>query len=98
VDVEDRRRGDHESLSAVRCTIEPDQPLRADQDVALRLLLPNQRESLPIELAHVRWANGKQAGIEFAQVELTANLRLYGFVWDQKVQRAHTVQDHRATS
>ncbi len=86
------------SLSAVGCTIETDQPLLADQDVALRLLLPDQHESLPIELAHVRWANGKQAGIEFVQVEPTANLRLHGFVWDQMVQRVHMIQQHRVTS
>ena len=86
------------NLSAVGCMIETDQPLRADQDVALRLLLPDQHESLPIELAHVRWTNGKQAGIEFVQVEPTANLRLHGFVWDQMVQRVHTIQQHRAMS
>jgi PilZ domain len=85
------------NLSAVGCTIETDQPLPADQDVALCLLLPDQHESLPIELAHVRWANGKQAGIEFVLVEPTANLRLYGFVLDQMTQRAHTIPPHRAT-
>ena len=46
------------NLSAVGCTIETDQPLLADQDVALCLLLPDRHESLPIELAHVRWVNG----------------------------------------
>jgi hypothetical protein len=86
------------NLSAVGCTIETDQPLPAEQNVALRLLLPDQQESLPIDLAHVRWANGKQAGIEFVQVEPTANLRLHGFVWDQMVQRVHTIQQHRATT
>ena len=86
------------NLSAVGCAIETDQPLLVDQDVALRLLLPDQLDSLPIELAHVRWANGKQAGIEFVQVEPTANLRLHGFVWDQMVQRVHTIQQHRAMS
>jgi hypothetical protein len=86
------------NLSAVGCMIETDQPLRADQDIALCLLLPDQHESLPIELAYVRWANAKRAGIEFVHVEPTANLRLYGFVLDQMAQRAHTIQPHRATS
>lgn len=85
------------NLSAVGCTIETDQPLRADQDVALCLLLPDQYESLPIEIAHVRWAIAKQAGIEFVLVEPAANLRLYGFVLDQMAQRAHTIQPHRAS-
>ena len=85
------------NLSAVGCTIETDQPLPADQDVALCLLLPDQHESLPIDLAHVRWANGKQAGIEFVLVEPAANLRLYGFVLDQMAQRAHTSHPPRST-
>jgi hypothetical protein len=37
------------NLSAVECTIETDEPLQADQDVALCLPLPDQHESLPIE-------------------------------------------------
>lgn len=86
------------NLSAVGCTIETDQPLLADQNVALRLMLPDQHESLPIELAYVRWANGKQVGIEFVQVEPTANLRLHGFVWDGMAQRFHSIQQKRAIS
>jgi len=85
------------NLSAVGCTIETDEPLQGDQDVALCLLLPDQQESLPIELAHVRWTHGKQAGIKFVQVEPTANLRLYGFVLDQMAQRAHTIPPQRVT-
>jgi len=85
------------NLSAVGCTIETDQPLQADQDVGLCLLLPDRHESLPIEFAHVRWAHAKRAGIEFVLVEPAANLRLYGFVLDQMVQRAHTRHPHRAT-
>ena len=45
------------NLSAVGCTIETDQPLLADQDVALCLLLPDQHESLPIETCPVRWVH-----------------------------------------
>ena len=85
------------NLSAVGCTIETDQPLQADQDVGLCLLLPDRHESLPIEFAHVRWAHAKRAGLEFVHVEPPANLRLYGFVLDQMAQRAHTRQPHRAT-
>ena len=86
------------NLSAVGCTIETDRPLPADQNVALRLMLPDQRESLPIDEAQVRWVHGNLAGIEFVQVERTANLRLHGFVWDGMVQRFHSIQQKRATS
>ena len=86
------------NLSAVGCTIETDEPLWAEQDVALCLLLPDQHESLSIELAHVRWAHATRAGIEFVLVEPAANLRLYGFVLDQMVQRAHAIQPERTAS
>ena len=86
------------NLSAVGCTIETDQPLPADQNVALSLMLPDQHESLQIDEAQVRWVHGNLAGIEFVQVERTANLRLHGFVWNQMVQRVHTIQQHRVIS
>ena len=85
------------NISAVGCTIETDQPLPDDQRVALRLLLPDQRESLPIEVAHVRWVNGNRAGVEFVQVQREANLRLHGFVWDKMIERFQLIQHQRAT-
>jgi len=86
------------NLSAVGCTIEIDQPLLVDQNVALRLMLPDQQESLPIDEAKVRWVHGHLAGIEFIQVEPTAHLRLHGFVWDGMVQRFRAIQLKCATS
>jgi hypothetical protein len=86
------------NLSAVGCAIETDQPLLTDKNVALRLVLPDQSESLPIDEAHVRWVHGNLAGIEFIEVERTANLRLHGFVWDRMVQRIHSIQQQHATS
>ena len=86
------------NLSAVGCAIETDQPLLAGQNVALRLMFPDQVESLPIDEAHVRWVHGNLAGIEFIEVERTANLRLHEFVWDGMVQRFQSIQQKRATS
>jgi len=86
------------NLSAVGCTIETGQPLLADQNVALRLMLPDQRESLRIDEAQVRWVHGNLAGIEFVQMEPTANLRLHGFVWYGMGQRFRSLQQKRATS
>lgn len=86
------------NISAVGCTIETDQPLSDDQRLALRLLLPDQRESLPIEAAQVRWVNGNRAGVEFIQVDRAANLRLHSFVWDRMIERIQVIQQERATS
>jgi len=86
------------NISAVGCEIETDQPLLVGQNVALRLMLPDQVESLPIDEVHVRWVHGNLAGIEFIEVERTANLRLHGFVWDGMVQHFQSIQQKRATS
>jgi hypothetical protein len=86
------------NLSAMGCTIETDQPLLVGQNVALRLMLPDQHESLPIDEAHVRWVHGNLAGIEFIEVERAVNLRLHSFVWDGMVQRFHAIQQKRAMS
>ena len=86
------------NISAMGCTIEANQPLLADQRIALRLMLPDQHESLPIDEAQVQWVPGNLAGIEFIQVERAANLRLHAFIWDGMVQRFHAIQQKRATS
>ena len=86
------------NISAVGCTIEAGHPLLAGQNVALRLMLSNQGESLPIDEAHVRWVHGNLAGIEFIEVERSANLRLHGFVWNGMAQHFHAIQQKRATS
>ncbi|HSB46333.1 MAG TPA: PilZ domain-containing protein [Nitrospira sp.] len=86
------------NLSAIGCTIETDQPLPEDQRVALRLLLPDKLESLPIDDAQVRWVKGTRAGVEFLQVQREANLRLHGFVWDKMIERIQTIQQQRSSA
>ena len=86
------------NLSALGCTIETAEPLPLDQTLALRLLLPDRKESLPIESGLVRWVQGTRAGIEFTEVDRTANLRLHSFVWDKMVQRIQELQFQRTTT
>lgn len=86
------------NLSAMGCLIETDEPLFMRQQVALRLLLPDQTESLPITAAEVKWVEGSRAGMEFIQVEREANLRLHTFVWDKMVERIQVLQRQRAAS
>lgn len=83
------------NLSALGCTIETGDPLPLDRSLALRLLLPDRADSLPIELGKVRWVNGSRAGIEFTQIDRTANLRLHSFVWDRMVERIQAIQQQR---
>ena len=86
------------NLSAVGCSIETDEPLSESQQVALRLLLPDKTESLPIDAAEVRWVQGTRAGIAFIQIAREANLRLHAFVWDKMVERIQIIQQQRTTS
>jgi PilZ domain len=84
------------NLSAMGCSIETDEPLPKDQQVALRLLLPDKPESLPIGAAEVKWVEGTRAGVEFVKVEREANLRLHSFVWDKMIEQIHFLQQQRA--
>ena len=84
------------NLSAMGCSIETDEPLLAHQQVALRLLLPDQTGSLPIDAAEVKWVSGTRSGVEFLQVEREANLRLHSFVWDKMIERIQLLQQQRA--
>jgi hypothetical protein len=86
------------NLSAVGCSIETDEPLLKDQQVALRLLLPDRRESLPIGAAQVKWVDGSRAGVEFIEVDREANLRLHSFVWDKMIDRIQFLQEQRMAS
>ena len=83
------------NLSAMGCSIETDEPLIEQQQVALRLLLPDQLQSLPIDAAEVKWVQGSRAGVEFVQVEREANLRLHAFVWDRMIERIQFLQQQR---
>ena len=86
------------NLSAMGCSIETDEPLVANQQLALRLLLPDKSESLPINAAEVKWVDGTRAGVEFVQMEREANLRLHSFVWDKMIERVQMLQRQRAAS
>jgi hypothetical protein len=86
------------NLSAMGCSIQTDEPLFTNQQVALRLLLPDKPDSLPIQAAEVKWVKGMHAGVEFVQVEREANLRLHSFVWDKMIERIQLLQQQRAAS
>ena len=80
------------NLTVFGCTIECATAPLDKSLLHLRLLLPDQRESLPIEMADVRWVQGKNMGLQFKSVERTANLRLHGFVWDRMLERLRSIK------
>lgn len=80
------------NLSVFGCTIECADAVPEKTNLLVRLILPDQKESLPIESAEVRWVKGNQVGLQFSKLERTANLRLHGFVWDRMLERLQTIK------
>lgn len=75
------------NLSVFGCTIECTGAVPNQTTLLLRLLLPDQPESLPIEQAEVRWVKGNQVGLQFGKLARMADLRLHNFVWDRLLDR-----------
>jgi PilZ domain len=86
------------NLSVLGCTIECATVPPHSTNLLLRLILPDQKESLPIDEAEVRWIDDRRIGVHFRKVERTANLRLHGFVWDRMLERLQTIKQQRAAS
>lgn len=86
------------NLSVLGCTIECETVPPYATNLLLRLILPDQRESLPIDAAEVRWMDERRIGVRFSKVERAANLRLHGFVWDRMLERLETIKQQRTAS
>ena len=86
------------NLSVFGCTIECSSAVPEKTNLLVRLILPDQKESLPIDSAEVRWVKGKQVGLQFTKLERTANLRLHGFVWDRMVERLQSIKQQVSPS
>ena len=86
------------NLSAMGCAIETDEQLLMNQQMALRLILPDKSDSLPIDTAEVKGVAGTRAGVEFRHLEREAHLRLHSFVWDKMIERLQLLQQQRAAS
>lgn len=80
------------NLSVFGCEIECADAVPETTTLLVRLLLPDQEESLPIEQAEVRWVQGNRVGIQFGKVDRAANLRLHLFVWDRMLERLQTLK------
>ena len=85
------------NLSVFGCTIQCREAVPTNLRLLLRLILPDQRESLPIDVAEVRWVKDNQVGLQFHHLERTADLRLHSFVWDRMLERLQTLA-HQLTS
>lgn len=79
------------NLTVFGCAIECAALAPYGTTLQVRLILPDQAQSLPVEEAEVRWVQGNRMGLQFHKVERAADFRLHGFVWDRMVERLRTI-------
>ncbi|MGQ0809958.1 MAG: PilZ domain-containing protein [Nitrospiraceae bacterium] len=67
-------------LSSPGCLLESLEPVKLGEYMRLRLLLPDSRVSLQVELAAVRWVQGLRFGMEFIRMDQEDQIRLDQFL------------------
>jgi len=67
-------------LSMRGCTIVTDEMIQRGTTVALHIQLPEQYTPLKVDLAEVRWADGRESGVEFLRLRLEEKQRLQRFL------------------
>lgn len=65
-----------EELNTTGCQIETSTILPPGRYLTLRFYRPNAAEPIQVELARVRWANGRKFGVEFIRVNRTSQSSL----------------------
>gem|GEM_PF-402702 len=90
-DAETIAEGKVMNLTVFGCAIECAGAAPQRTTLRIRLILPDQAQSLPVEEAEVRWVQGNRMGLQFHKVERAADFRLHGFVWDRMIERLQTI-------
>jgi len=67
-------------LSARGCTVVSDELIQTGTSLALHIQLPEQYAPLKVDLAEVRWAQGREFGLEFLRLRLEEKTRLQRFL------------------
>jgi len=67
-------------LSARGCTVVSDELIQTGTSLALHIQLPEQYAPLKVDLAEVRWAQGREFGLEFTRLRLEEKTRLHRFL------------------
>lgn len=98
-DTETIAEGTVMNLTVFGCAIECAAAIPEGTTVRMRLILPDQAQSLPVEEAEVRWVQGNRMGLQFHKVARAADFRLHSFVWDRMVERLQAItQEGLSTS
>jgi len=90
-DAETIAEGTVMNLTVFGCAIECAAAIPEGTTLRMRLILPDQAQSLPVEEAEVRWVQGSRMGLQFHKVARAADFRLHSFVWDRMVERLQAI-------
>jgi hypothetical protein len=71
------------NLTVTGCGLDCGWGIPLGAHLKLRLLLPDQTVSLAVEIAAIRWTDGRHAGLEFLGLPEDSRRRLHVFVLDQ---------------
>jgi hypothetical protein len=67
-------------LSIRGCTVVSDELILPATTLAMHIQLPGQYAPLKVDLAEVRWAQGRECGLEFLRLRLEEKQRLQQFL------------------
>lgn len=90
-DAETIAEGKVMNLTVFGCAIECTGAIPERTTLRVRLILPDQTQSLSVEEAEIRWVQGNRMGIQFHKVARAADFRLHGFVWDRMLERLQAI-------
>jgi hypothetical protein len=97
-DAETIMEGTVMNLTVFGCAIEYVGSAPRRTKLRVRLILPDQAQSLPVEEAEIRWVQGNRMGLQFRKVERAADFRLHGFVWDRMLERFRVIAQEGLSS
>lgn len=83
------------SLSLNGYSVQCDRAPQVGGTVRVGVLLPDQSQALFIEAGTIKWVAGRQFGVEFLELPLTARLRLHHTLRQALIQRLRSLAAQR---
>ena len=83
------------NLSLTGCSIMSDREVLCGSDVRVRVLLPNQKPALAIDLGTIKWVQGFEFGVEFLRLPLDARQHLNSTLRIELIELLKTRSDRR---
>ena len=85
-----RARGTVFNLSVWGCGVASTSRVQSGSRLVLHLVIPHQTTPLPVELARVRWTNGRTFGLEFLNMPRETRAQLREFLLNLNIGKRLT--------